>query len=66
MQSGLSEKDKQDAGWGCLIVLLVLALVISFVLQFFGSQWFWPWIFLAGLVAIVLFVGRRNDAKKES
>lgn len=60
----LTKEDYALAGWGLAIVLAAIAWFVSLVLQFFGAEWYWPWLFFGILVGVVArVIGTAKDRK---
>lgn len=50
------EEEKIDytkAGWGFLMMILMASIVITFVMMFFGGEWYWPVLFFSGLILTI-------------
>jgi uncharacterized membrane protein YjjP (DUF1212 family) len=48
------DTDREKVAWGVLIMLILLGIVVTSILQFFGGSHLWPIAFLASLVAVFI------------
>jgi hypothetical protein len=47
------ETNKQNTGWSCLGILLIVAFLMTFGQAIMGASWFWPILFGLGLWVII-------------
>lgn len=50
--------DKHQAQMGCLIILLLIGIVVTSILQFFGGHIIFPILFIGGLMAVFVYYAR--------
>lgn len=49
-QTKMTPEEIESAGWGWVLILLTLGVIVTTVMIFFGGDWYWPCLFFIGLV----------------
>lgn len=58
------KKSNGNIGWGLAILLVLQGMIVTFILQFFGGAWYWPWLFVALLIVIGVRLNKKDVVNK--